>query len=546
MTVHTHPHQLNSTITNGRTAEYASRTGRVHRVTPQQTDRSIFVEPAPQWTSGDVWKAFHGYAIARLSDSRNATSGYRFATAQYWNDHLSNCGFSQEAITRHEIGFIPSLTEAREHLRSLGFSDYDLDVAGLTEHVSAAAGEHRDMLCVPVVGLPGEPNGLALLPRGNTHAVWQSVMVGESQRDMSHFAHDHIAITTDPLEALLLADTGFGEAFACSAHRIGQTSFWESLSDHGVDRVTVVTAAAQSKWNILHDAAQSACDARCTPAVDLYELPHAVGRSVAFYASQIGAVAFREELARRYERPTATPRTFDSVTYWAAIRPEIAAIKDPHQRRAHERLASEVAELLDSGQFSDAHEAIAAATNGTASTFLPRSMSHHVEYVRSASASTAMSKRLFDLLRTTNGHVTIVTPLSHDEYLKSVCDHAANAAPTSTDAKFSYQFAGRTADVLRSELQTFGHRLRVISTPKPFAFSESGSKLMHQTDVILVDATGQADMFWWQENGWAAHLTELAEQTDSDLIAFWPAERAARKVTFRPTLIDAMQRFATI
>ena len=485
MTVHTHPHQLPGALTESRlngsqhsTSRFGNAGARSQRITAQTNARSPYVEPAPYWTSADVWQALHGFAVARLSDGRNEARSYRYANAHFWTDHLGGRGFSTDAVVRHQVGMIPSLAEARDHLRSLGFSDYDLDQSGFTTTLAAAVGDGRDVLCVPAAGLPGQSDGLAFLPRGEHVTSWQTLFNGNVATDASHLAYDHVVLTCDPIEALLLNDAGITEAYAVPTSRAGQVAFFESLAECGIDRVTFVCTAASGEWDALRGAAQAACDADCTPAVDLYELPHAVGHSVAFYVTQVGAATFRAELTRRHEqtvtrdvpRPLPARPTFDAVTYWAAVRPQLAAISDRQQRRAHERLASDVAELLATAHLVDAAHTIDAAVNGTEATFLPRSTSHHVEYVRSASARDAIAKRLFDLLRTTNSHVTVVTPQSHDEFLTTMAHHAA----VSTSH-------GRSESVLRSELQTFGHRIQVICTPQPFAFTESSSHLIRQT-----------------------------------------------------------------
>lgn len=534
---------------HGLNGRFVSRTA---RVTDRMGDRSVFVEPTPHWTTRDVWQAVQGYAVARLAEGRSADGSradraFRYQNARDWTDYLSDRGLSGEAIIRHQIGLIPSLDEARDHLRSLGFSDYDVDQSTFAETAATAAGNGCDMLLVPVVGVPGQPSGFAMRCRGEDRGDWQTVFHGPVTSHASHLAYDHIIVTTDPVEALALRDAGVSEAYAVPTSFSGQVSFWESLAEHGVDRVTMVTSAAFGEWDRLQHAAEAACEARCTPAVDLFELPPAHGRSIAFYVNKIGPESFRRELARRYEpQPTSAPaaQAFDTVQYWAAVRPQLAAISDTHTRRQHERLASEVAELLASGRYVNASQAIDAALEGNGVAILPRSTSHHVEYVRSASARDAMAARLFDLLRTTTGHVTVVTPLAFDEFVEMVAHHASEASKAGRDEKFTVRFAGRTIDMLRSELQTYGHRLQIISTPRPTSFNESSTRLIHHTDLIVVDATGQAQTFWWQENGSAAHLTELAEEADCDLIAFWAVDRTDRKSDYEPHLISTLREFA--
>lgn len=546
MTLETQPRlgHYNSALNGGTLSDrFVSRST---RITGRTGEPSVFVEPAPHWTSRDVWQALHGYAVARLADARHGHVSSRFANAQHWTDYLVERGFNEEAIVRHQIGLIPSVADARDHLRAVGFSDYDIEQCGFTSLLGASTSGHQDLLFVPVAGVPGQASGFAVHARTDDRCCWKMLFNGSVTADASHLAYDHVVLTTDPLEACALRDAGLTEAYAVPTSRSEQASFWESLAEHGVDRVTLVTAAANGEWDVLRDAAEAACDARCTPAVDLYELPHTAGRSIAFYVKQIGAESFRREISRRLESPQprytapAMKPAFDAVAYWASVRPQLASIKDVHARRQHERLASEVGELLACGRNVNASQAIDAAIEGTGISMLPRSTSHHVEYVRSASARDAMANRLFDLLRTTSGHITIVTPLSYDQFIETIAHHAATAT---TGSKYGARFAGRTADQLCAELQTFGHRLQIISTPRPVAFTESGSHLIHRTDVILVDATGQAQSFWWQENGWAAHLTELAEQADCDLIAFWAVDRTERRTEYKAELIATMRQF---
>lgn len=511
------------------------------RIVGRTGNTDLFVEPTPYWSTRDVWQALHGYAVARLSEGQR-TQTFASNSAHFWCDYLAEHGFSEADVIRHQIGLIPSFAEARQHLRSVGFTEYDINSCGLPTGTNGLAG---DVLLVPFNGLPGQPGGFAFRGRSE-NAEWVAKPFGPVVGDASHLAYDHIAISTDPLETTAVRDTGMSETYFASASMASKVTFWESLADHGVDRVTLVTAAVNGEWDRLEQAAGSACDARCTPAVDLYELPAAAGRSISFYVKQIGAESFRRELSRRHQSTPApvmqpTPSTiFDTVTYWASVRPQLAAISDVHLRRRHERLASEVGELLASGRYVNASQAIDAALEGTGISMLPRSTSHHVEYVRSASARDAMATRLFDLLRTTSGNVTVVTPLSYDEFVQTIASHAANQATTT---KFGTHFAGRSAEQLRAELQTYGYRLQVISTPRPVAFTESGSQLLRRTDVILVDATGQAQTFWWQENGWAAQLTELAEDADCDLIAFWAVDRTERPVDYSADLIATLRHF---
>ena len=433
-------------------------------------------------------------------------------------------GYALQRSGGRREGVVPSWHELGEHLRDAGFADADVTDSGLSRAVSAAAGVMGEAWCVPVAGLPGRRDALAFRAVGADDEPWQTAECGEIAGPC-----EQIVLVGCPREAAALADAGLTEV-RCVAGLAGvERGFWEDLALRGVERVTLLGCAANGAWDAMASAADAARAASSTPAVSLHELPAECGRSAVGELERVGLVAFRGRLFGEDAPatvPMPAPQGFDASAFWAAVRPEIASIHEPMQRRAHERLAVEVCEQLRVGRPEAAKAALAGGPQRAA--MLPGSVSHHVETVRSHAAAAAMAKRIFDVLRATGGRVAVATPMSHDAFL----DFAAAAAVGHGQHP---QLAGRSQEQLRQELEALGHRLHVVTLAKPHESDAAQAGLFRDADCIVLDLTDQTQMLWWEQNGCCGRMTRLAEAADADLVAFWPA---AASRTAPPVLRD--------
>ena len=440
-------------------------------------------------------------------------------------------------------GRIPSWNELAEHLASAGFREQDISHAGLSRAVSAAAGMIGEVWCVPVEGLPGRRDGLAFRAVGDDTDPWQLSECG----DVAETCRRMVFVEC-PLEAMSLRRAGLTEVRCIADLAAIGRGFWEDLALRGVEAVTLMSCSANDRWTAMQAAAATARTAPSTPAVELHELPESCGHSAVAELRRLGIDAFRSTLFGPADAPAfgdagVQPlpvlhrgKRFDASAFWAALRPAISLIEEPQQRRAHERLASEVCEQLRVGR---SRAALAAIDGGPhQAPLLPTSVSHHVEAIRSSTATLALAKRLFDTLRSTGGRVSVVTPMPADAFM----DFAADAAVGHGQHPV---LAGRSAPQLRQELEALGHRLRIVQTPRPQDLDGGNAPLVGACDVIILDLTDQTNLLWWEQNGCCGRMTALAEAADADLVAFWPAARCrTAPPAQRPDVLSLLRQWA--
>ena len=419
-------------------------------------------------------------------------------------------------------GKLPSWHDLHEHLTAAGFSESDIAASGLSRAVTAAAGPLAEVDCLHVPALPGCEGLLAFREHGDAASAWKTVTcaaVGTAT------VRDAVLVGSAE-EAVRLRVAGLAQTyFVPNLAAVGR-GFWERLSTAGVERAVLLSCAANGEWADHLDAASAARDADSTPAVRLHELPESCGRSAADEVTRDGAAAFASRLFADVSPTPSSPQPvaprvvegFDAHSFWADVRPLLNDITEPMQRRAHERLAAEVCGLLEAGRPTDA-EAALEGRRGPVS-HLPTSTSHHVENVRGSSAGPALARRLFDLLRTTGAEVAVASPVDREDLLDRVAAEAVGHGVGPA--------AARSRSQLREELSAYGHRVRVVTTPRPQELDAAQTRLFAGADVILLDLTTQQTAFWWQQNGWCGRLTELAESADADLVAFWPAATPRR------------------
>lgn len=320
--------------------------------------------PVAMRTGHDIHEAFLGFCQALLlrpdftrfdrPSERSAVSAAHTAAESF--------GFTSEEIRRLGCGLYPSPAAVREYLRGVGFSDREIELAGL---ICDATGRPRVELAGNLVVPLADENGrgrdyllVSIDERRSTFASYRYLFGAAASGIVAHGldaalvparVENALVLVEDILEAFLLQCRGIHNVAAIGGRgRDLSPARWEALSGLGIETVVLAFRQDERYERNIRDALVNALRGRIAPEVYVANTYPAYEESPLNVLRRFG----RETCARAlYERTLAFhQKDFRGVENEASLNEEEipAARRDlePYYRTAFRRHLNDLVSAL--------------------------------------------------------------------------------------------------------------------------------------------------------------------------------------------------------